>query len=119
MKPKASSPAQSGYRGVRRRRSEPRRPGNRNRHRLGNFDTAEQSALADDQAAWRTAAAWTGAIAAGAADEADTSAAREEEAERGIAGDTAAATAADEAVRRQRTRSRRLGAGRGSQRPGL
>ena len=41
-------------RAVRRRRSEPRRPGNRNRHRLGNFDTAEQSALADDQAAWRT-----------------------------------------------------------------
>jgi len=65
------------------------------------------------------AAAWTGAIAAGAADEADTSAAREEEAERGIAGDTAAAAAADEAVRRQRTRSRRLGAGRGSQRPVL
>ncbi|RLM62185.1 hypothetical protein C2845_PM14G16280 [Panicum miliaceum] len=110
MKPAASSPAQSGYRRVRRRSSgkwttEIRRPGDRNRHCLGSFDTAEEAALAYDQAARRVyggtarlnfperAAAWKAA-----ADEAGTPAARAEEEERAIARDTAAAAAADEAA---------------------
>ncbi|RLN03842.1 hypothetical protein C2845_PM13G19400 [Panicum miliaceum] len=100
----ASSPAQSGYRGVRRRSSskwaaEIRRPEHRNRHCLGSFDTAEQAALRvyGDTARLNfpeRAAAWKAA-----ADEADTytSVARAEEAERAIAGDTAAADEAAEA----------------------
>ncbi|CAO2173050.1 unnamed protein product [Urochloa humidicola] len=87
----ASAPARSGYRGVRRRSSgkwaaEIRRPGDRNRHCLGNFDTAY------DQAAHRLygdaarlnfpekAAAWK-AFAAASVDASVTAAAEAEEAE--------------------------------------